>query len=106
MHLMIFERRNNNVMCKASKDLHWCSHDDDNGAMIDSSAMGSMLAYGLKVYPSEGVSHQWILTHEMGVTFAPNAVLAVDIRHIHHIQSADGMATDIHGPWGIMAVEL
>ena len=47
LHLMIFERRKNDVMCKASRDLRWCSHDDDNGAIIDSSAMGFMLAYGL-----------------------------------------------------------
>ena len=45
---MIFERRSNNVMCKASNDLRWCSHDDDNGTMLDSSAMRSMLAYRLE----------------------------------------------------------
>ena len=47
------------------------------------------------IYPSEGVSHQWILTHEIGVTFAPNAVLAVDIRYI---QSGERVAMDLQGP--------
>ena len=48
VYLNISERRNNNVRCKASKDLRWCSHDDNNGAMIDSFAIGFMLAYGLE----------------------------------------------------------
>ena len=44
----IFERHINNVMCKAPKDLRWCSHDDDNGVMLDFFSMESTLAYGLE----------------------------------------------------------
>ena len=48
VRVILFEQYINNMMCKASKYPRWCSHDDENGAVLESSAMESMLACGLE----------------------------------------------------------